>query len=296
MKKTQIIHTAFELFTENGYAATSIQEIVSICKMSKATFYHYFSSKKELFYELLQFRDELFESQLQALDDKSISSEEKFHKQTELYLETLYDNRTLFLLAPFVIEQEEFVELEQGIKRFKIKTYKRVERMIGGAYPIENVSNRWDLVLLYDALIREYIDIASYQSDHLNIPHAAHCVNNYLDLLVTKHEDIEPLLSSLIMKDFIESNETSSKEIESRDQLIHFLFVLDEKVGKIMGSETEINAYKANLTLLKDELNQLEPRVAVIQSILALVSQQKELTDTVERIKSLLKVERDMDL
>ena len=293
MKKTQIIHTAFQLFTEKGYAATSIQEIVSICKMSKATFYHYFSSKKELFYELLQFRDELFESQLQVLDQET-SPNIRFRKQTELYIESLHTNRTLFLLAPFVVEQEEFIELEKGIKRFKIKTYKRLEFMLSSVFKLNQQSNRWDIVLLYDALIREYVEIGSYHSEYLDIPYAAQCVEQYLDLLV--ENEMEPMLSSELMEKLTESNHFEEKACVGESRLAYILISLEEKLNQIYLSEIERTAFIGNLDMLKEKLEEEQPQLVIISSILGLFELKSELVDIVNQMKKVIGEEKGLSI
>jgi len=53
--KTQnaIINSALELFSKNGYDATSVADICSKANVSKGAFYHHFSSKQDLFLVLM---------------------------------------------------------------------------------------------------------------------------------------------------------------------------------------------------------------------------------------------------
>ncbi|MEF1243490.1 TetR/AcrR family transcriptional regulator, partial [Vibrio campbellii] len=44
-KRTRIIEVATELFIEQGYKDTSLDQIVAICGGSKQTLYRYFSNK-----------------------------------------------------------------------------------------------------------------------------------------------------------------------------------------------------------------------------------------------------------
>lgn len=48
-----ILHTALELFSLNGYDATSVAEICDGAKVSKGAFYHHFPSKSDLFLALM---------------------------------------------------------------------------------------------------------------------------------------------------------------------------------------------------------------------------------------------------
>jgi AcrR family transcriptional regulator len=49
-----ILNTALELFSKNGYDATSVAEICTQANISKGAFYHHFPSKQELFLVLLR--------------------------------------------------------------------------------------------------------------------------------------------------------------------------------------------------------------------------------------------------
>jgi len=51
--RNTILHTALELFSRNGYDATSVAEICQRAKMSKGAFYHHFPSKLDLFLALM---------------------------------------------------------------------------------------------------------------------------------------------------------------------------------------------------------------------------------------------------
>ena len=47
-RKREIIETAFNLFVQNGYERTSVQQIIDTLSISKGTFYHHFKSKDDL--------------------------------------------------------------------------------------------------------------------------------------------------------------------------------------------------------------------------------------------------------
>lgn len=47
--KQQIAETAFQLFVQNGYKATSIAQLVTNSGMSKGAFYHHFRSKQSIY-------------------------------------------------------------------------------------------------------------------------------------------------------------------------------------------------------------------------------------------------------
>ena len=53
-KKRKILEKAFELFRENGYMDTKVEDITKALGISKGSFYTYFKTKEELLCELLE--------------------------------------------------------------------------------------------------------------------------------------------------------------------------------------------------------------------------------------------------
>lgn len=53
-KKLQILHAAKELFYKNGFADTSVTDIIKLANVSKGTFYNHFSSKSECMIAIFQ--------------------------------------------------------------------------------------------------------------------------------------------------------------------------------------------------------------------------------------------------
>lgn len=51
--KDRIIETAFQLFLDQGYANTSMSNLVHATQLSKGAFYHYFKNKEALYQEVL---------------------------------------------------------------------------------------------------------------------------------------------------------------------------------------------------------------------------------------------------
>lgn len=54
-KRTKIIEVATELFLEQGYKATSMDQIIAVCGGSKQTPYRYFNNKEGLFMAVLDY-------------------------------------------------------------------------------------------------------------------------------------------------------------------------------------------------------------------------------------------------
>jgi len=58
LKRQHLLQVAAELFAENGYNKTSVNDIVKMAKVSKGSFYTYFESKESLFFGIVYGEDE----------------------------------------------------------------------------------------------------------------------------------------------------------------------------------------------------------------------------------------------
>ena len=76
LRKHEILRTAESLFCKNGYAETSVQDILDILHLSKGSFYHHFASKELLLECICKERASgVFQKVCQALPaDKTIPS------------------------------------------------------------------------------------------------------------------------------------------------------------------------------------------------------------------------------
>lgn len=51
-KREEIVQAGLRVFAAKGYRKTSVEDIIREAKVARATFYHYFKSKKDIFLEL----------------------------------------------------------------------------------------------------------------------------------------------------------------------------------------------------------------------------------------------------
>ncbi|MEF1305132.1 TetR/AcrR family transcriptional regulator, partial [Vibrio owensii] len=97
-KRTRIIEVATELFIEQGYKDTSLDQIVAICGGSKQTLYRYFSNKEGLFVEVLAHNTKIsLESVFQLADKQNEPLRETLEDFAKKYLRGICSNPILSL-------------------------------------------------------------------------------------------------------------------------------------------------------------------------------------------------------
>ncbi|MCL7747254.1 TetR/AcrR family transcriptional regulator [Halalkalibacter alkaliphilus] len=84
--KEKIIEKSVDLFGQNGFTETSIQDIVEALGVTKGTFYYYFKSKEELLMEIhLRYIDDLLTSQ-EEIVNKVTSQEQKLFEMVYMLM------------------------------------------------------------------------------------------------------------------------------------------------------------------------------------------------------------------
>ncbi len=102
--KGRIIESAWELFYEQGYEDTTIDDIVERSETSKGSFYHYFDGKDALLSSLSYLFDKKYEELLPELEPFSSCTEKLIFLNHELFL--MIENRVpLDLLARLLSTQ-----------------------------------------------------------------------------------------------------------------------------------------------------------------------------------------------
>jgi len=84
--KGKIVSAAWQLFYQQGYDDTTIEEIVEVSGTSKGSFYHYFDGKDALLSSLSYLFDEKYEELLDTMDMSLSPIEKLIFLNQELFL------------------------------------------------------------------------------------------------------------------------------------------------------------------------------------------------------------------
>lgn len=100
----KIIAAAWQLFYEQGYENTTVDEIIEAARTSKGSFYHYFKGKDALLSTLSNLFDEKYEELLEVMDPEMDSFSKLLYLNHELF--TMIENSiSIDLLARLLSSQ-----------------------------------------------------------------------------------------------------------------------------------------------------------------------------------------------
>jgi AcrR family transcriptional regulator len=139
--KQRLLQAALDLFTERGYAATSVREIVDAAGVTKPVLYYYFKNKEGIYLELFREPFAHFSKILEEARTEKGSVRERvvrlFDRIFELFVTRLKEARLMYSIyygppqgAPFFdfegfhLKMREVMVLivKEGIKKKELKT------------------------------------------------------------------------------------------------------------------------------------------------------------------------------
>ena len=153
--RERLLESAKILFSQKGYYATSVEDIVESAGFSKGTFYFYFKSKEELFKSLVEEMHLNIVKRLENFLERELPLEDALIEHAKVFLEDIYQNRHIaqIFLFQLVGTNEEFRELYYT----KVSHLRELlTKMVDRAIQREEISykNAENIVNLYAGFLR----------------------------------------------------------------------------------------------------------------------------------------------
>jgi AcrR family transcriptional regulator len=92
--KGKLMETGIQLFDQNGFKSTSVQDIVQWLGVTKGTFYYYFSSKEELLKDIhLTYIEELVKKQESIINNPTTTCTKKLYEIVYMLISSIRTER-----------------------------------------------------------------------------------------------------------------------------------------------------------------------------------------------------------
>ncbi|WP_438348671.1 TetR/AcrR family transcriptional regulator [Paenibacillus sp. FA6] len=285
--KQKILDSAMRFFLDKGYIATSIQNIADDCGVAKGSLYNFFNSKEDLFIEVLMLQQRRMSERIQIIRaDHTLSLREIFIRETECQIEFFLDNS-------FIMQEMKKLTVPEG----KIKPYlfrlranllndnkESLVRVFG-----ENIEpNIWDLVVIYNGIIREFIFLLIFEKKSLITRDIAvfvvQCVEDMATNIQAKRRF--PLLRDSDMSEYLQCALRGEQvpDIIQITDLIHSLISTTKELSITNSEKTEL---LEAILLIQEELECEHPRLVLIRALIGLLEKEhglKELLIPLEKL------------
>lgn len=127
-RREEILRAASTLFSQKGYHATSVADVIAAAGISRGTFYLYFDNKDSLFLDLMeQFIQRIMEV-VEVVDPNGANPKHEIYENVRRVVDVVFDHQDLTVM----VLREDFglnAEVDEKLKRF----YGFVREMVEGA-------------------------------------------------------------------------------------------------------------------------------------------------------------------
>jgi AcrR family transcriptional regulator len=123
----KIVSAAWQLFYEQGYEETTVEEIIETSQTSKGSFYHYFDGKDALLSTLSDLFDEKYEALQETMDPDMSAMDQLLYLNGELF--RMIENKVSVELLARLLSTQLVTNGERHLLNQK-RTYYRLLRKI----------------------------------------------------------------------------------------------------------------------------------------------------------------------
>ncbi|WP_219837123.1 TetR/AcrR family transcriptional regulator [Paenibacillus sp. R14(2021)] len=285
--KQNIMDSAERLFSEKGYLATSIQDIADDCKIAKGSLYKFFPSKEDLFVEVHHSKqDSLFEKMEEIRLDPALTLREIFIREIECQFYFFIENN-------FIVKNSFEMQASEGkiasiLLSQRVNIFNMNRDALTRRFGKEIELNIWDLVLIYNGIVKEYLFLIIFDNRPFNIRDVSVFIADLLEEVVVGVLNKKPkaILENAMMDNYVESARkgNSVTVVEQRRRLFELLFSTLKELAITNYHKTELHEA---LVILQEEVERDQPRSVLILAMLQFLKKEHELTSIIEQLRKL---------
>lgn len=283
--RQNIMESATRHFSKNGYAATSIQEIADDCGIAKGSLYKFFQSKEDLFIAFHDSQQKAFYTEIESIRaDATLSLREAFVLETECHFEFFLNNKFIMhdikeLNASKGHFAPSFLRLRANLLK---STKEGLIRLLG-----EEVDpNIWDLVIMYNGIVREFIFLLIFENKPLNVREIAFYIVDRIEEMAAciVQKKTQPILQNAIMNNYMQCEMTgeSITIAEYRTSLLENLLSTVKELSITNFRKAELSDA---IALLQEELANEYPKSVLIHALLGFIGKEHELENIVRQLE-----------
>ena len=264
LKKQLIMDKALELFAQQGFKATSVQQITDHCGISKGAFYLSFHSKDELIFSII---DRFMMQHITKLDHL-VTSAKSEHQTTNLLYDFYYtsyeiisENRDFakFFMKEFQTVHEDLIEKLSYYDKLLEKT---ILILIEKVYGDKVTLSKYDLLYCIKSFMGMYVELILFRDFKLDV--------NLLSKTLVEKTNI---LAEHMKAPFITENHVKYLDFRSES-------ITKETLTKLMEEkivEIEESILKESLTLLKHHMEEEHLPLAIVKGLIENIRKHEDL-------------------
>ncbi|MET3507332.1 TetR/AcrR family transcriptional regulator [Halalkalibacter oceani] len=290
--KKKIILTAIECFSNEGFFSTSMQRIAEECGMSKATLYKYFQSKEDLLMQVFEFTLLQMVERAKSIQlDHSLPKKERLRQRILVELQENKQYRAFLNLIFKVMPIQQNPRVMALMKRTKATFFHLHREYLLEAYGEEVEPYLWDLVMLLQGAIREYIHLLEDEQKPVNKEDVATLLASNLDQIIRNKEKPQPALSQELMYDY-EGIHLGAQSKSTDQQIAEALISVQDKIAKAEMNRTEMEKVRAAYDSLRKKMTVEQPEPYLIEALCLFINSRVAIKQEIPMILALVEERR----
>ena len=255
-RKHQVLLAAQKLFIEKGFVATSVQDIITESKISKGTFYNYFSSKNECIISILDnAKEETDLKRRELLIHQDLSNKNILIHQLIVRMD-VYKERNLVPIF-LVIFHSQDSELREIIKYNHYEEVKWLSKRIVDVYGVKSRTCSVDSAILLLGMIQQMQHSWTVKPKEVSSIELVNYIMNRMDSLIP-----DLIESEEVIIDTFAFNHFYDEVRITKEHVIHLLQTFKETNKKELKiQESELIAF------IIEELKSNNPRKFLLEAV-----------------------------
>ncbi|MFS0655888.1 TetR family transcriptional regulator [Bacillus sp. 179-C3.3 HS] len=284
-KQEDILRVSKTLFSQKGYLSVSMQSIADACKISKASIYKLFDSKEALLLELIKYNQRKMRDISHIIhSETTLSKEEKFTKKIKIELEEFKENHKFLNMLSFEAFSQHSPIVKKHLRETRAIIMQRHRDIILSTYGESVAPYVWDLVIVLNGLMREFILMLAVEHKNIRLEYAAEMIIGVMDRISKKPCSIEPVLTEELMDTYLLS---SQDEYDEEKHVIMYLTNMKKQLDLLSDDEQKDDLLAA-FDMLNQELSKDQPKTFLIHSLLDYLGKNSLLSQNVSQLKSII--------
>ena len=227
-KQEVIMQVAQKCFNKQGLKYTSIDDIVKECKISKSTFYKYFSTKEDLVCEMLIYSNKKFSNASILIDtDDTKTPHEKLKEKIKLvsdYLKYNYSFNSHILGEFSEIKGSSLIEIRNNLRSNIINCYKIPLILVYGE---EITPFIWELLFVIDSLVHEFNLVMKMNKRNISEEYIFEFITRQIDLNIKNLRCNKSIINESIFYSIDEIGENNYKD-SIKDVFLNVVYSIKE--------------------------------------------------------------------
>ncbi|WP_422123831.1 TetR/AcrR family transcriptional regulator [Planococcus sp. X10-3] len=269
-KKQQLMNAAVHLFSIKGFHQTSVQEIANAVEISKGAFYKHYDSKESLLVGILERYQSETLAGMERLDvSGDFNPKDAFAKKLAFELESVLADRDFFIMVFKDMPTDDNEQLTALMQEMRSSSSKFHRKSLLEAFGPDIEPFLQDLTIVVEGILKEYMITIILENRQLSIARLSRFIASSMEAIVEQLGAMEAVFTDKAEEDEL-SIQSLFADMETKIKLY------SKNTAQLLGS----------LELLREELQQDEPRNFLVDALTDYLLQEKQIEKEILLLKN----------